>query len=273
MGGVASTVRSWLAHPLTRGLDLDDPRTTDLRRRIVREKRFLRQIYEEWYRAIAAALPPADGPVLELGSGGGFLAEFIPGLITSDVCSCPGVQRVIDAHQLPFGDGSLRAIVMTNVLHHLPRVRQFLGEAARCVRGGGVLAMVEPWMTPWSRLVYKYLHHEPLDLTTRSWEFPPSGPLSGANEALPWILFQRDRAAFELEFPQWRIREIRPIMPFCYLLSGGVSMRGLMPAAAFPLCRGVERGLSPLMKHLAMFAVLVVERLQPLSAAPARSNS
>jgi hypothetical protein len=37
------------------------------------------------------------------------------------------------------------------------------------------------------------------------WSFPAVGPLSGANGALPWILFERDRARFEREFPQWVI--------------------------------------------------------------------
>ena len=68
-------IKSILAHPLTRGMDIDDPRTTELRLQIVRSKRFLRKIYEEWYRDIVAALPPCDGPVLELGSGAGFLGE------------------------------------------------------------------------------------------------------------------------------------------------------------------------------------------------------
>ena len=42
-----------------------------LRRQIIQSKRFLRTIYDEWYRDIVAALPPGDGPVLELGSGPG----------------------------------------------------------------------------------------------------------------------------------------------------------------------------------------------------------
>jgi hypothetical protein len=33
--------RKWLAHPLTRDLDLDDPRMTIARRKILKEKRFL----------------------------------------------------------------------------------------------------------------------------------------------------------------------------------------------------------------------------------------
>src|SRR5437867_4413096 len=115
------SITSWLEHPLTRGLDIDDPRTTRLRRRILREKPFLRRIYEEWYAAIAATLPPGSGPVLELGSGAGFLAEFVPDLITSEVFHVPGIDLVLDGAALPFKEGSLRAVAMTNVLHHLPR--------------------------------------------------------------------------------------------------------------------------------------------------------
>src|SRR5437867_7556035 len=169
----------WLGHPLTRGLDLDDPRTTELRLRIIREKSFLRQIYTEWYTSIASALPMGQGPVLELGSGGGFLGDVIPDLITSDVVSCQGIRMAMNAAQFPFCTRSLRAIVMTNVLHHLPEPRRFFAEAASCVMPGGVIVMVEPWMTRWSRWVYTRLHHEPCEPTAPVWEFRSSGPLSG----------------------------------------------------------------------------------------------
>lgn len=69
----------WFAHPLTRGLSIDDPGTTSIRRRIIQEKLCLRQIYEEWYSAIVRAIPPGERPVVELGSGAGFLSDFIPG--------------------------------------------------------------------------------------------------------------------------------------------------------------------------------------------------
>ena len=73
---------SWLAHPLTRGLDLDDPRTTALRLQILKEKRFLRKLYLEWYGDIAATLPTGAGGVLELGSGAGFLRDVVGDLRT-----------------------------------------------------------------------------------------------------------------------------------------------------------------------------------------------
>ncbi|HEY7422736.1 MAG TPA: class I SAM-dependent methyltransferase [Gemmataceae bacterium] len=249
-----------LAHPLTRGMDIDSPETTHLRKRIIGAKPFLRRIYQEWYAAIAASVPPDRGGVLELGSGAGFLEDYIPGLITSDVFPVPGVEHVVDAHDLPFADASLRGVVMTNVLHHLRDPRQFLREAARCVRPGGAMVMVEPWVSFWSRLIYSRLHHEPFEPETPEWSIPETGPLSGANGALPWILFQRDRAQFEQEFPEWQVRDVTPFMPFRYLLSGGVSMRTLMPACMFAFWRGVEGLLGRWMGTWAMFARVVLVR-------------
>ena len=157
-------------------------------------------------------------------------------------------------------DRALRGIVMTDVLHHLPEPRRFLAEAARCVRPGGVVVMIEPWATPWSRLIYRHLHHEPFR-PEADWTFPRSGPLSGANGALPWILFERDRQQFEREFPEWKIDGIELMMPFCYLLSGGVSLRSLVPGWTFPALRGFERLLNPYATHLAMFAKIALKRV------------
>ena len=253
-------LRQQWALPLTRGLDLDDPRTTLRRREIVRRKRALRQIYEEWYRAIAAEVPDGKGIVLELGSGPGFLAQILPEVITSEVLPCSGVDLLLDGRALPLRKGSLRAIVLTDVFHHVSQPRRLLREAARCVREGGRLVMVEPWVTRWSRLIYGRVHHEPFHPEARDWDFPTTGPLSGANEALTWIIFQRDRGQFETEFPQWRIDRLRLLLPFRYLLSGGVSMRALAPEWSFAIWRRLEGWLDPWMSNWAMFAFIVLAR-------------
>jgi hypothetical protein len=82
-------LQALLAHPLTKGLGIDDPRTAQLRLQIIQEKVYLRQVYQEWYRMIAAALPSSKGAVLELGAGAGFLREFVPNLITSELFLLP----------------------------------------------------------------------------------------------------------------------------------------------------------------------------------------
>lgn len=242
-------------------MNIDDPRAIEAAKAVVRAKPFLRKIYEEWYTVITAALPPGSDPVLELGSGGGFLADVIPGLLTSEVQVCPHVRVVLDAHALPLPGGSLRAIVMTDVLHHLPESRRFFREATRCVRAGGRIVMIEPWVSAWSSLIYTRLHHEPFRPDAATWEFPRGGPLSAANMALPWIIFVRDRHQFEREFPEWRVVSVSPFMPFRYLLSGGVSMPGFMPGWTFTMWRAVEAGVSRWSARLGMFASIVLERV------------
>ena len=254
-------LQEWLKHPLTRGLDIDDPKTTELRRRIIREKGFLRRFYVEWYESLVQELPAVDGAVLELGSGAGFLDEFVPSLITSEVFYCLGVRVILDACDLPFAEHSLRAIVMTDVLHHIPDVRDFFAEASRCVRPGGAIVMVEPWVTRWSRMVYQHLHHEPFLPGQTEWEFPRSGPLSGANGALPWILFERDREKFAQEFPSLQITKIRVMMPFRYLVSGGVSLRALMPEWSFAAWKKIDEW-TPLIDRWGMFAIISLKRIE-----------
>jgi SAM-dependent methyltransferase len=235
--------------------------TTELRRSIITSKPFLRGIYEDWYRAILNRIPSGEGSVLELGSGAGFFQQFLPDVITSEVFGCPGVQLVADARNLPFSAGDLRAIVMTDVLHHIPDVSAFFREATRCLRPGGVVVMVEPWVSPWSRIIYTHLHHEPFESEVERWDFPAKGPLSDANGALPWILFERDRKRYAQEFPDLKIEEVRPMMPFRYLVSGGVSMRTLMPGWTTPLWKAVERACEPQMKRLAMFSLISLRRV------------
>lgn len=256
----AATLRRLLAHPLTASLCLDDPSTTELRKQIIASKPMLKAIYDEWYRALARGLPAVEGKVLELGSGAGFCEQVIPGVITSEVFHCAGVKVIADAQRLPFRSGSLRAIVMTNVLHHMPHVERFFAEACRCLRTGGKILMIEPWVTWWSTLVYKHLHHEPFDPEAPSWSFPSGGPLSCANSANPWILFVRDRNQFEARFPDLRIEQIRPFLALRYLLSGGVAMRSLMPRYFDGAWIGLERLLDGQMDRLGMFAQVSLRR-------------
>lgn len=253
-------LKNFFAHPRLRGLDLDDPDTTKLRRAVIASNPFLSQIYAEWYSLLKTSLPSGPGPVLELGSGPGFLSAWIPNLITSETFFVDDLQIILDGQHLPFCDHILKGIVMTNVLHHIPNPSKFFTEAARVTRPGGVINMVEPWNTKWSRFVYTRMHHERFDVKTSDWEIISTGPLSGANGALPWILFHRDRQRFEQSFPEWRVEGITPFMPVAYLVSGGVSMRPLMPGWSHPVVHQIERMLSPIMAHVAMFAHILLVR-------------
>jgi SAM-dependent methyltransferase len=256
-----SNLRTILAHPLSRGFDLDDPATTDLRLRIIQEKPFLRRIYDDWYTLIRSRLPAGNGLVVELGSGAGYFERFVPEAIQTEVFWCRNAQLVADGQALPFAAGSLKAIAMTDVFHHIPNSEIFLREAVRCLRPGGQILMVEPWVSSWSKFIYRRLHHEPFLPEATEWEIPGDGPLSAANGALPWIVFVRDRQRLLSQFPELQIEETRPMMPFRYLVSGGVSMRTLMPEITYRVWHGIETALSPWAAKLGMFAFFRIKRL------------
>lgn len=260
MARVAELMRGVLAEPSTAGLDPDSLDVTLRRRELIQSRGFLRQLYQEWYEQIAAALPEGRGAILEIGSGGGFLSVAIPEAITSDVLPLPGVDVVLNAEHLPFADGSVRAVVMTNVFHHIPDVARFLGEFRRCARPGGALVIIEPWVTGWSRRIYGTLHSEPFDPAAKTWTLETGRPLSEANGALPWIVFERDRRRFSEEFPELSVETIRPLMPLRYLVSGGVSMRSLVPGWSFPVWKKIDDMLTRMSPESAMFALIVVRR-------------
>jgi SAM-dependent methyltransferase len=251
----------WFEEPETRGLDLDDPRASIVRRRLSKTKRGLYLSYLRWYRQLAELNRAAPaGLRVELGSGGGFLEEFIPDLITTDVLPLPFVQKVCSAEQLPFGDATVGAIFMVNVLHHINDVSRFFTEARRVLVSRGMIAMIEPYVSPFSRFVYTYIHHEPFDEHTDSWQLPPSGPLSGGNDALPWNVFVRDRVIYEARYPNLKIERIAPNTFLSHLLSGGVTMRSFVPPFVIPLCQKIENRMGPLLRYLGVFGTIVLRK-------------
>jgi SAM-dependent methyltransferase len=177
----------------------------------------------------------------------------VPEALTSDVLPYAGVDRVLDATRLPFADGELRAILMLNVLHHIADVEAFFGEAQRCLRRGGRVFLVDQNLGWISTPILRWLHHEPCDPQAREWAFASQGPLSGANGALAWIVFERDRARFEARFPQLAIASVRTHSPLRYFLAGGLKPWSLLPGAAFPLASALDRALTRLSPRLGSF--------------------
>ncbi|NLI75210.1 MAG: class I SAM-dependent methyltransferase [Candidatus Riflebacteria bacterium] len=232
-----------------------------VRRAILAEKPFLRRVLAGWYREIARCLGgPLPGPVLELGSGPGFLAEAVPGIIRSELSWQPGLDLVADGCRLPVRSGRLGGLVLINVLHHLPAPREFFGEAVRCLAPGGRLVMIEPWGGWWASLLYRALHTEGFDPARPLWEGNRGDPVTGGNNALAWILFQRDRERFAAGVPELEAVECQPFQPFLYLASGGIGSRFTLPEAVFRPLQLLERLLRPWAGGLGMFVLLHLRR-------------
>jgi SAM-dependent methyltransferase len=247
--------------PQVRGLDHDSPELMRIHYELIQRKPFLRSLYLEHYLEFARALEDAPaGPIIEIGSGGGFVKEVIPQTITTDLHSGPNIDRIMPAEQIDFADGSVAAILMLNVFHHLPNPRAFLREVMRVLKPGGRAVLIEPAHTPlWKRL-YRLFSAEPYDEATREWEFPPAGRFSGANVPLAWIVFSRDRHIFEREFPALHLRSARNHTAFLYLLSGGIWFHGIVPSWSFRFFRRLERLLEPTMPLLACQTTFLIEK-------------
>lgn len=241
--------------------DLDAPSTTLQHRNIILRKKFLKKLYVEWYTSIlnhTAGLP--SGKIVEIGSGGGFLKELNPEIITSDILPFPHCDLTFGGEQMPFENNELSAILMIDVLHHIPNCRSFFKEAQRVLKPGGKIIMIEPANTPFSRLIFQNFHHENFDTKTRNWDFPTSGPLSGANGALPWIIFTRDYTDFQKEFPYLTREKIILHTPFAYLASGGLTFKTPFAGWMFKPFRFIESTLTPFNKTLAMFQTIIVAK-------------
>jgi len=241
----------------------DSIATIEKDHKTIRNKPFLSRLYADFYEEIRFAMPAeVQGPVVEVGAGAGFLKNHLPPLISGDVLPSRFIDVCFDARSLPFRENSLKGIVMLNVFHHIPSAGVFLADAQRCLQRGGVVVMIEPWITAWSLLIYKLFHHENVDISQRGWEFESTGPLSGANQALPWIFFQRDRVLFEHTFSNLRIETIRLHTPLRYLASGGLSHQATAPMSWYaPLVR-MENRARPLRGVFSMFATIILKRTE-----------
>ena len=208
-----------------------------------------------------------------MGSGPGLLAPAArderPDLrwISSDLLRAPWNDLVADAAQVPLATGSVGTVVGLDVLHHLPKPADFFREAARVLGGAGELRLVEPWITPFGWVIYRFFHQEDCRLGVDPWDpFPPGKDSFDGNAAVPWRLVGRTRPwdwrHLGFEPPRWRRSNT-----FTYLLSLGFRERSLLPAGLVRPLLLLDRLTRPLVPLTALRALLVWEsRSEPLAS-------
>lgn len=217
----------------------------------------LRAVYREWFERLLEAAG-ARRPVIEVGSGPGFFKAAAPALVATDVGAGLAVDVRCEAERLPFRSASLGAIVMVDALHHLARPLDFLGEAARALVPGGRIAMIEPWITLPSWILYRFFHHEECRLgvdVARPFASKAKGALDG-NAAIPYLALAR---LGEAGLPLHVVRA-EPFVGLPYLATFGFKVARPLPAFLQGMARAGERTLRPLTRWLATRIFIVLEK-------------
>lgn len=229
----------------------------------LRNKRAISRFYREIYRRYQDVLDrcPEQGGVVELGSGAGFAKLQIPELLTSDIVKYPMVDLQVDARALPFESGSLRAILLWNCFHHISDAGLFFEEAVRCLKPGGRMLVIDPYLGWVSRWIYG-LHHEALDESTQDWKFQSQSPGEDANIALAGLVFIRDRKKFEELYPQLRISRVMPHSPLMYWFAGGLKSWTLIPGWMSSPWISVDQALSRICPASGSFMDIEVVRVE-----------
>jgi len=258
-----SMLKLFWEEPSTLGLDMDSAEAVRAQRALIMGKPFLRRLYESYYKDFEKVdrRSPVSGIRLEIGSGGGFLCDKISELIRLDVRYGAHVNLMASALELPFAGASVGAIFMLNVLHHLKDPERFFKEAVRVLKPGGRVVMIEPFVSPVSRVIYTWLHHEPFDPDQEGWKLVGDGAMLTANDALPWIIFERDRHVFEGLFKNLEIVRVEPHTVLMYLASGGLSYRAMLPEWAFTPLSFAESYLGSLRRQLSSMMTIELVKL------------
>ena len=217
----------------------------------------LRAVYHEWFGQILEQVRGLT-PVVEVGAGPGFFKEFARQLISTDVLPNPWVDISCDAGSLPFRAGSVGALVMVDTLHHLPAPVEFIGEAIRVLHPGGRLAVLEPWITPFSYLMYRFLHHEECRLAvdlTRPFDGLNKRAFEG-NAAIPFALLKH----FRTRPCPLTLIQAETFVGLPYLFTFGFRRSRPVPGALVAVAKALERLTGPARKLAATRIVAVWEK-------------
>jgi len=253
-----------LADPRLKGIDVDSDELVKVHRKIMLEKPLMNKVFKEFYdecRNIDNKIFKGEGDRIELGAGVSFFKEIYPDIISTDIKNAENLDRVLDAQNMDLKDKSVRAFYGLNCFHHFPEPRKFFNELNRKLVNGGGCVLIEPYYgTIASKMYTNLFDTEIFDKTQKEWE-SDSGYMQGANQALSYIVFIRDRDVFEKEFPNLEIVETKVMNNYLkYLVSGGLNFRALLPNFMSPVISLFELILSPFNKILGLHYVIVIRK-------------
>lgn len=258
-----------LQEPEVVGCPVDGAARFEAHRAVLHRKAMIRGVFDEFHQIFVQLdrrYLTGEGLAVELGAGVYPIRETVPAVLATDIVPAPHLDRVIDAGAMDFVEGTVHAFYLQNVFHHFPEPSRFFTELERTLVPGGGAILIEPASGPVASWLYPRLFAtEGYNKRATTWETPVGGPMSGANQALSYLVFDRDLTRFQTEHPSLEVvyRDVLGNWPR-YLLSGGLNFRPMFPSSGTGFLKLLEKALSPLRRLLGLHRVIVLrKRISP----------
>ncbi len=256
----------WLKEPLLDNLCIDEEIRLDLHLQILKKKRMLREVFTEfhcYFKNLEKIFFEGSGIEIELGAGISPIRDSYPEVLATDIVGAPHLDMIINAEAIDLLDCSVKAVFGQNCFHHFSQPDKFFNELNRVLITGGGAILIEPYHGPLASFLYKQLFRsESFDKGFQSWETPNAGPMNGANQALSYIVFVRDRKIFEKKYPNLKIVYQETLGNYLkYLLSGGLNFKQILPDFFTRPIEIAQKLISPFNKWIALHHVIVIKKI------------
>lgn len=254
-----------LRDPSIESIDVNDNDRLEAHRKMLSGKPLLKEVFKEFhhsFRQIDEKHFTGTGQRVELGAGIAPVRDSYPDVLATDVVYSPRLDQVLDSENMSLADSSVRAIYGQNCFHHFPHPDRFFTELDRVLSPGGGAILLEPYYGPFASFLYKRLFKtEGFDKAYPSWETPTNGPMNGANQALSYIVFVRDKTDFINKYPNLTIvHEELCQNHLKYLLSGGLNFRQLAPNWMRPVINITQSLFSIFNRWTALHHIVVIRK-------------
>lgn len=246
-------------------INADGDERIEAHNEILKKKPKLQHLFDENFEkmeALATHYFDANGLKIELGSGAVSMKRNNKDIQTSDIVASSYNDMTLDAQNMHLDNNSVAIFFAQNVFHHFNNPEKFFDELMRVLKPGGGVIMLEPYHGPLASFIYKnFIPGEIFDKTQQSWASDNKGPMIGANQALSYIVFNRDKNKFHSLYPDFEISFTCIQNNYLrYILSGGLNFRKLIPDALDPLLKFFEFLLRPVNSFFGIHHIIVLKR-------------
>ena len=246
-------------------MDVDGEDRMVRHRMILSGKPMLQAVFAQFhdlFRTLEQRYLTGKGRQIELGAGVAPMRDSYPEVLATDVVAGAGLDFELNAQAMALEAASVRVFYAQNCFHHFPDPERFFAELERVLAPGGGAILLEPYYGWFASFLYpRMFSTESFDKNHPSWKAESCGPMHGANQALSYIVFIRDRERFETSFPSLEIVAQQRVSNYLkYLISGGLNFRSLLPSVLSPLVDFMQFCLRPFDRWLCLHHIIVLRR-------------